>query len=96
MRPSVAFERHRVAIRRIVECHHAMNARIFGSVLSGDDAEGSDLDLLVDPTDEMTLFDLGAMQVEISELLGVKVDVLTPAALPEQWKTDVLTRAQGV
>lgn len=49
MKPSVALQANRAAIRSVVERHRARNARVFGSVLHGDDQEGSDLDLLIDP-----------------------------------------------
>ena len=96
MKPSEALEQHREAIRRIVERHHAANARVFGSVLSEEDTEGSDLDLLVDPAPRMTLLDLGAIQAEVSELLGVRVDVVTPRALPDRWRERVLAEAAPV
>jgi len=94
MKPSQALDQHREAIRRIVERHRAANARVFGSVLSGEDVEGSDLDLLVDPEPRMSLFDVGAIQSEVSELLGVRVDVVTPGALPERWRDRVLAEAR--
>ena len=96
MKPSVAFQMHRAAIRRIVERHRASNVRVFGSVAQGCDIEGSDLDLLVDPTPETTLFDIGAIKHEIFELLGVPVDVLTPRALPEKFRATVLAEAVQV
>ena len=82
MKPSTALHAHRDAIRRIVEAHRAGNARVFGSVIHGDDTEESDLDLLIDPTQETTLMDIAVIQVELEHLLGVTVDVLTPNALP--------------
>ena len=96
MKPSIALERHRKEIRQIVERHHATNARIFGSVLHGKDTDDSDLDILIDITEETTLFDVGAIQVEISELLGIEVDVLTPGALPDKWKMEVLNEARVI
>ncbi|MCD8513144.1 MAG: hypothetical protein LRY63_07150 [Nitrincola sp.] len=51
---------------------------------------------LVDTTPETSLFHIGAIHVELTELLGVKVDVLTPNALPERWKQQVLKEAQPV
>jgi len=44
------FATKRAAIRSVVERHNASNARVFGSVVHGDDHEGSDLDILIDPT----------------------------------------------
>lgn len=96
MKPSDALEAHRPAIRAIVESHRARNARVFGSVLRGDDRPDSDLDLLVEPTPEMTLFDLGAIRLELRTLLGVPVDVLTPGALPDRVRAEVLTQATPV
>lgn len=96
MRPSIALQRHRQAIRDIALRHHVRDIRVFGSVLSGKDTEGSDLDLLVEPTDETTLLDIGAIQVKLSELLGIDVDILTPGALPEKWRARVLAEAQSV
>lgn len=73
--------------------HHALNARIFGSVLKGVDHDGSDLDLLVDATAETTLMDLGAIRFELKQLLGVGVDVLTPNGLPDSFRDRVLKEA---
>ena len=96
MKPSVALAAHREAIRRVVESHRASNARVFGSVIRGEDTEDSDLDILVDPTAETTLFDIGAIRHELLQLLGVPVDVLTPKALPEKFRATVLAEAVPV
>jgi len=96
MRPSEALQRHREAIRRIVESHRTRNARVFGSVLRGEDTEESDLDLLVDPTPETSLFDLGAILMELEQLLGVRVDVVTPNGLPEKFRARVVAQAEPV
>jgi predicted nucleotidyltransferase len=96
MKPSEALNLHRRAIRHIVESHHAANARIFGSVLHGDDTDSSDLDLLVDPTTETTLLDIAKIQRELQALLGVSVDVITPKALPERFRNTVLSEAKHV
>ena len=96
MKPSQALEIHRAARRRVVESHRAANARVFGSVLLGQDTDSSDLDLLVDPTPDTTLFDIGAMRHELGQLLGVPVDVLTPNALPDRFRARVLAQARPV
>lgn len=96
MRPSQALAVHREAIRRVVETHRACNARVFGSVVHGDDTEDSDLDILIDPTPETTLFDIGAIRHELLQLLGVPVDVLTPKALPEKFRAAVISEAVPV
>ncbi len=96
MKPSQALGSHRAEIRRIVAAHRALNARVFGSVVHGDDTEGSDLDLIIDPTPETTLMDVAAIQVELEDLLGVSVDVLTPRALPEKFRNRVIAEAVPV
>jgi uncharacterized protein len=96
MKPSAALQANRAAIRSVVERHRACNARVFGSVLHGDDQEGSDLDILIDPTPSTTLMDVAKIQVELEKLLGVSVDVLTPKALPEKFRGVVLSEAAPV
>ncbi len=96
MTPSEALQVHRAAIRGVVEAHRARNARVFGSVAHGADTEGSDLDILIDPTAETTLFDIGAIRYELRVLLGVPVDVLTPKALPDKFRDAVLAEAVPV
>ena len=96
MKPSVALEENRVAIRSVVERHRAQNARVFGSVVHGDDQEGSDLDILIDLTPNTTLMDVARIQVELEKLLGVAVDVLTPNALPDKFRGVVLAEAVPV
>lgn len=93
MKPSEALAANRAAIRQVVESHRACNARVFGSVLHGQDTEGSDLDILIDPMPETTLMDVAAIQAELQRLLGVSVDVLTPKALPEAFRNRVLAEA---
>lgn len=96
MRPSIALQTYREAIREIALSHRVCNVRVFGSALHGDDTEGSDLDLLVEPTSETTLLDIGAIRYELKKLLGISVDVLTPGALPDSFKEQVLKEAVPV
>jgi len=96
MRPSDALRVHHEAVRRVVEAHRASNPRVFGSVARGDDAEGSDIDILIDPTPDTTLFDIGAIRHELQILLGVPVDVATPRALPDKFRASVIADAVTV
>ncbi len=96
MKPSALLVQHREQIQTIAARHRVSNVRVFGSVLHGDDAEGSDLDLLVDPMEQTTMFDIGGIQFEVSELLGIKVDVLTPRALPESFRAQVMAEARAL
>jgi predicted nucleotidyltransferase len=96
MRPSSALDRQREVVRETAARFHVTNPRVFGSVLNGSDADGSDLDLLVDALPGTTLFDLGGLQVELESLLGVQVDLLTPADLPPKFRDQVLAQARPV
>lgn len=87
---------HRAAIRRVVESHRARNPRIFGAVALGNDHEGSDLDILIDPTPDTTLFDIGAIRHELIQMLNIPVDVLTPNALPDKFRASVLADAKPI
>ena len=72
------------------------NPRVFGSVARGTDTEASDLDLLVDPLPGASLLDVCGLQVELEDLLGVRVDVLTPADLPAKFRDEVLAEARAI
>jgi predicted nucleotidyltransferase len=96
MKPSELLATHRDAIRQVVAAHRAHNPRVFGSVLHAEDTEASDLDLLIDPTDRTTLFDIGAIMGELKDLLGIHVDVVTPNGLPEEFRDKVLAEAEPV
>ncbi len=96
MRPSIALDLNRNVVRETVSRFRAANLRVFGSALHGTDKDGSDLDLLVDALPGATLFDLGGLQVELEDLLGVHVDLLTPGDLPPKFRDQVLTEARPV
>jgi len=64
-------------IERVVEAHGGRNVRIFGSVARGDARPGSDVDLLVDVKPGTGLLELGAMEDELQQALGRRVDVVT-------------------
>ena len=96
MRPSEILPQHRETIRQLVLQAGMTNPRVFGSVLHGEDQEGSDLDLLVDPSPKTSLLDVAGLQMEIEQLVVIKVDVLTPRALPQKFRDRVLAEAQPV
>ena len=96
MRPSLAFETHRRAIREIVKKYPTVNPRVFGSVLHGTDHEESDLDVLVDALPGATLLDLGDLEADLVQALGTRVEVVTPQDLPHKFRERVLAEAQPV
>lgn len=82
MRPSEALEKKRDLVLAIIAKYPVTNPRVFGSVARGEDDEGSDLDLLVDPDFEVTTFaHLGELEEELECLLGTGVDIVTPSGL---------------
>jgi hypothetical protein len=96
MKPSEVFAQHRDTIRRIVLESGMTNPRLFGSALHGDDIDGSDLDILIDPSQETSLLDLVALQMQIEDALSIKVDVLTPNSLPPKFRDAVLAEAAKI
>ena len=96
LKPSAVLHQNRETIRSVTLKHHTLNPRVFGSALRGEDESSSDLDLLVEPMPGTTLFDLGAIQIELEDALGIAVDVLTPGDLPEKFRDQVLREAMPV
>ena len=84
------------AIRALVRRHRAANTRVFGSVLHGRDNIESDIDILVDPLPGTTLFDLGALQMDLQDLLGTPIDLLTPSDLPGAFRSRVVAEARPI
>jgi uncharacterized protein len=84
---------HREDIRRVVAEHHASAPRLFGSVARGDDRTGSDLDILVDFTDEASLLDEVGLRLALSDLLRLDVDVVATDALSGDIRERVLREA---
>lgn len=96
LRPSARVERHRESIRALVAEHHAVAPRIFGSVARGDDEPGSDVDLLVDFTDEASLLDEIGLRLALADLLQVGVDVVAADSLHGRMLERVLQEAVEV
>jgi hypothetical protein len=96
MRPSQLLAQKRDVIRRLVLRFGMANPRVFGSVLKGEDVEGSDLDILVDPSPDTSLLDMAKLKIEIEMTTGMKVDLLTPKFLPRSFRDRVLAEAVPV
>ena len=96
MKPSMALEGKREAVRAVVLRYPAANPRIFGSVLHGDDRDDSDIDILVDALPGATLFDLGDLQMELQDILGVRVDLRIPGELSKHFRDEVLAEAAPI
>lgn len=76
--------------------HHIRKLSIFGSYIRDDFGPESDVDFLVefDPKHIPTLFDIAGMEIELSEMLGRKVDLRTAEDLSRYFRDEVVARAE--
>ena len=84
----------REEILRIAARYGAYNVRIFGSVARGEAGPDSDIDFLVDMEPDRSLFDVGGLLMELQELLGQKVQIVTENGLHWYIHDQVLTEAK--
>jgi predicted nucleotidyltransferase len=80
-------------ILRIASKRGAYNVRVFGSVARGEADQKSDIDLLVDLEPGRSIFDLGGLLMDLQDLLGHKVDIVTERGLRERIRERVLKEA---
>lgn len=80
----------RADVLRIAASYGASEVRLFGSVARGEADDASDIDLLVRMAPDRSLFDLGALQADLEDLLGRRVDVVTERGLRPRVRTQVL------
>ena len=71
----------REAVMALAAKHGARDVRVFGSVGRGESNVGSDIDLLVKMEEDRSLLDLSALTLDLQELLGLKVDVVSEDGL---------------
>ncbi|MCY4212628.1 MAG: nucleotidyltransferase family protein [Gammaproteobacteria bacterium] len=86
-------ERHRQKILALAIEHGFDNVRVFGSMARGDAGDDSDVDLLVTAPDGTSGLALGGLLMDVSELLGRKVDVVTDRALHPALRDRILREA---
>ncbi|MBZ0169773.1 nucleotidyltransferase [Candidatus Methylomirabilis lanthanidiphila] len=86
----------RDAILRIAVRHGAYNIRVFGSAARGEALEDSDIDLLVEFEPGRSLLDHTALVLELEELLGRKVDVVTEKGLYWLLRRRILKEARAL
>ncbi len=87
-------EEKREEIRRIAAIHGATNVRVFGSVARGEARQDGDLDLLVDTGPETSSWFPAGLVLDLEEILGCKVEVVTEKGLNPYLKERVLQEAQ--
>jgi predicted nucleotidyltransferase len=96
-RPSIDdLARVRSEILALAARHGARNVRVFGSVARGEADAASDIDFLVDFEPGRSLLDLAALLVDLEDLLGHPVDVVTEPGLKARIRQRVLAEAVPV
>jgi hypothetical protein len=81
--------------RQVLQAYGVKEIRLFGSVARGQAGIESDVDLLVEfePSAHIGMFEFSRLRHELSQLLGCKVDLATPAALHKEMKEEILREA---
>jgi predicted nucleotidyltransferase len=86
----------RADILRLARLHGAANIRVFGSVSRGESDAASDVDFLVDLEKGRSLLDLGGLLMDLQDLLGQPVDVITETSLRPRIRERVLCDAKAI
>jgi predicted nucleotidyltransferase len=87
-------ESNRAAILEIAAKYRVADVRVFGSMARGDATDSSDVDLLVRPLPGASLLDLGGLSMDVQDLLGRHVDVVSERALIPELRERILSEAQ--
>lgn len=90
----VLIESRRSEIRALAKRHGFRDVRVFGSMAQGDVDEHRDVDLLVTLPAGKTGLALGALLMDVQDLLGRRVDVITDGCLHPSLRSRVLQEAQ--
>jgi hypothetical protein len=91
---AMRLQEKRAEILRMATEHGAYNVRIFGSVARGEADSESDIDFLVNMEAGRSLFDLGGLLMDLQDLLGCDVDVVTESGLRARIRQRVLDEAR--
>jgi predicted nucleotidyltransferase len=89
-------EMPREALAEFCRKHHVRKLALFGSVLRDDFRPDSDVDVLVEfePGTRAGYLKLAGMELELSDLVGRKVDLRTPGELSRYFRDEVLAKAE--
>ncbi len=90
-RPSATLARLRPALEAVLAQHGASALRAFGAVARGEDAPGTDIDLLVDHPD--AAFDPTPLREALEALVGVRVDLVALPQVPGPVREQLLARS---
>lgn len=86
--------KYRDQILLIANKYKAENLRVFGSVARGDSRVDSDIDLLVHFKEGASLLDESGLDIDLSELVGCKFDIISDRAIREEFKPFILSEAK--
>ena len=90
-------QENRLRILEIADKHGAFNVRVFGSVVRGEDTPESDIDFLIDyDREKVTPWFPGGLLMDLQDLLGRKVDVLTERSVSPLIREQVLAEAKSL
>ena len=87
------FLEKRKAIQEIARKWGAHDIRIFGSIARGEAGDSSDVDFIVRFQPDRSLLDHGGLLMDLQDLLGVKVDVISEAGMRGRFRQHVLKEA---
>lgn len=85
--------KHAGEIRRILADADGSNVRVFGSVATGDDHEGSDVDLMFTMGTPLSLMQLGALEQQLRDVLDAEVDLVPDSVLRPEFRDRALAEA---
>jgi uncharacterized protein len=89
-------ERRRERLLALAARHGAVRLRVFGSVARGEATPASDIDFLVLMAPGRSLFDLGALQMDLTDELGRPVDVVSEKGLVSPRRERILAEAKAL
>jgi predicted nucleotidyltransferase len=93
---ATALDIDRDALAEFCRANGIRRLSLFGSVLHGTNRPDSDLDLLVEfePDSPLGLLGLAQLEIDLSDMLGVSVDLRTPAELSRYFRDEVQAQAE--
>jgi uncharacterized protein len=93
MTASDSLVRHRADVLRLAAHYGATDVRVFGSVARGDSDDTSDIDLLVRMLPGRSLLDIGGLLMDLQDLLGRRVDVVSERGMRPRMRERVMREA---
>jgi len=93
---TIEIEKIKIKIYPILRHYGISKAAVFGSFVRGENTETSDIDILVEFLGKKSLFDLAGLKIELEEVLGREVDVLTYNSLHPLLKECILKEQEVI